>query len=314
MAGALEVFKTGLAQAAETRAAHEADSAAQAETRRREVYELADMFEQTVGGIAASLATAANQLNGSAQTLSHSSEDVTQKASTVATASEAASTSVGTVAAAAEELASSIAEIGRQVNESTEIAAKAVVDASETASKVRELSEAAKKISNVVELINTIAGQTNLLALNATIEAARAGEAGKGFAVVANEVKQLADQTAKATNEIGAQVASIQASTAESSDAIMRITETIGRISKVSNTVANSVRDQGVATQEIAGSVQKAAEGTGTVALNIAQVGSATGESAAAAEEVLRSSEALSRQAERLQAELQSFLTTIRAA
>ena len=314
MADALEVFKTSLAQAAEARAAREADEAAQAELRRAEVRQLADMFEQTVGGIASSLAAAAGQLNGSAQTLSQSSTDVTQKASTVATASEAASAGVGTVAAAAEELASSIAEIGRQVNESTEVASKAVQDASETAAKVRELSEAARKIGAVVDLINTIAGQTNLLALNATIEAARAGEAGKGFAVVAAEVKQLADQTAKATSEIGAQVAAIQASTADSSDAIMRITETIGHISKVSNTVAGSVRDQGMATQEIADSVQKAAEGTSTVASNIVKVGEAAGDSAAAAQEVLHASDALSAQAERLQGELQRFLVTIRAA
>ncbi len=314
MADALEVFKTSLAQAAEARAAREADEAAQAEVRRAEVHQLADMFEQTVGGIASSLAAAAGQLNGSAQTLSQSSTDVTQKASTVAAASEAASAGVGTVAAAAEELASSIAEIGRQVNESTEVASKAVQDASETAGKVRELSEAARKIGAVVDLINTIAGQTNLLALNATIEAARAGEAGKGFAVVAAEVKQLADQTAKATSEIGAQVAAIQASTADSSDAIMRITETIGHISKVSNTVAGSVRDQGMATQEIADSVQKAAEGTSTVASNIVKVGEAAGDSSAAAQEVLQASGALSAQAERLQGELRRFLATIRAA
>ena len=314
MAEALEVFKTGLAQAAETRASREADAAAQADLRRAEVHQLADMFEQTVGGIASSLAAAAGQLNGSAQTLSQSSTDVTQKASTVATASEAASAGVGTVAAAAEELASSIVEIGRQVNESTEVASRAVQDASETASKVRELSEAARKIGAVVDLINTIAGQTNLLALNATIEAARAGEAGKGFAVVAAEVKQLADQTARATSEIGAQVAAIQASTADSSDAIMRITETIGHISKVSNTVAGSVRDQGTATQEIADSVQKAAEGTSTVASNIVEVGEAASESASAAQEVLHASDALSAQAERLQTELQRFLATIRAA
>ncbi len=314
MAEALEVFKTNLKQAEEARATREADAAAQAELRRKEVHQLADMFEETVGGIASSLAAAAGQLNGSAQTLSQSSADVTQKASTVTAASEAASAGVGTVAAAAEELASSIAEIGRQVNESTEVASKAVNDASETAAKVRDLSEAAKKIGAVVDLINTIAGQTNLLALNATIEAARAGEAGKGFAVVAAEVKQLADQTAKATSEIGAQVAAIQASTADSSDAIMRITETIGQISKVSNTVAGSVRDQGVATQEIANSVQKAAEGTSTVASNIVKVGEAAGESAEAAQEVLQASEALSTQAERLQSELQRFLSTIRAA
>ncbi|WP_237152894.1 methyl-accepting chemotaxis protein [Oryzibacter oryziterrae] len=314
MADTLEVFKTSLAEAEAGRAAREADAASQAASRRAELQQLADLFEQSVGGIAAALASSATQLNGAAQVMTRSSADVSHKATVVAEASEEASASVGTVAAAAEELASSITEIGRQVTESTEIAATAVVDASDTASKVAALSEAAKKIGNVVDLINNIAGQTNLLALNATIEAARAGEAGKGFAVVAAEVKQLADQTAKATNEIGAQISAIQSSTAESSDAIMRITATIGRISEVSNAVSGSVRDQGTATQEIADSVQRAAGGTGAVTANIAEVNSAADRSSTAAREVLAASEALSDQARRLQDELKGFLQTIRAA
>jgi methyl-accepting chemotaxis protein len=314
MADTLELFKTSLAEAEAARSAREADASAQAATRRTELHHLADTFEHAVGGIANTLASSAAQLNGSAEVLSRSSTDVTGMAGVVAGASDEAAQSVGTVAAAAEELASSIAEIGRQVTASTEVASKAVSDAAETAAKVRELSEAAKKIGSVVDLINNIAGQTNLLALNATIEAARAGEAGKGFAVVAAEVKQLADQTSKATNEIASQIASIQASTAESSDAIMRITSTIGHISEVSNQVASSVRDQGVATQEIASSVQKAAESTGSVTTNIVQVNSAAGDSARAAGEVLQASEALSAQARSLQEELASFLVTIRAA
>jgi methyl-accepting chemotaxis protein len=314
MADTLEMFKTSLSEAEQARAAREADAATQAVARRRELHQLAETFEQAVGGIANSLASAAVQLNGSAEVMSRSSSDVTQMASVVAGASEEANRNVGTVAAAAEELASSIAEIGRQVNESTEVASQAVTDASDTAAKVRELSDAAKKIGSVVDLINNIAGQTNLLALNATIEAARAGEAGKGFAVVAAEVKQLADQTSKATNEIASQIATIQASTAESSDAIMRITATIDHISDVSNQVASAVRDQGIATQEIAASVQKAASGTGAVSSNIGQVNTAAQNSATAAGEVLHASEALSSQARSLQDELVRFLGTIRAA
>jgi methyl-accepting chemotaxis protein len=218
------------------------------------------------------------------------------------------------VAAAAEELAASVQEIGRQVNDSAEMARKAVHDADDTGGKVRALSQAAQKIGDIVGLISDIAAQTNLLALNATIEAARAGDAGRGFAVVAQEVKSLAEQTAKATNEIAVQVHDIQNATTESTCAIAGITEVIGKMNHIASTIASAVEEQGASTQEIARNVQQASAGTAEVSSNIAGVTRAAADSSAASAQVLASASDLSAQSSRLREEVNKFLTTIRAA
>jgi methyl-accepting chemotaxis protein len=218
------------------------------------------------------------------------------------------------VASATEELSASIGEITNQVTESTRIVGDAVHQANDTNSKVQGLAQAAEKIGEVVRLINDIAGQTNLLALNATIEAARAGEAGKGFAVVASEVKTLATQTAKATEEIAAQVRAIQEATASSAEAIGSITKTISRVSEISTTIASAVEEQGAATQEISRNVQQAAQGTQEVSSNIGAVTSAAQQTGSAANEVLQSASELSRNGEMLKSQVEEFLRTVRAA
>ena len=209
---------------------------------------------------------------------------------------------------------SSVTEIGRQVQESERIARDAVSQAQRTNSRVFELSQAASKIGDVVELINTIAGQTNLLALNATIEAARAGEAGRGFAVVASEVKSLAEQTAKATGEIGDQIKGIQTATADSVEAIKEISEVISRISEISTVIAAAVEQQGAATQEISRNVQQTAQGTTQVAANIGDVRRGASETGSASSQVLSAAQSLSIESNRLESAVQSFLTTVRAA
>jgi methyl-accepting chemotaxis protein len=211
-------------------------------------------------------------------------------------------------------MASSVDEIGRQVQESARIAAVAVEQAEKTSNRVTELSQGATRIGDVIELINGIAGQTNLLALNATIEAARAGEAGRGFAVVASEVKALAEQTAKATGEIGHQIASIQTATQESVTAIIEISETIGRISEISSTIASAVEGQGAVTREISRNVQQAAQGTEQVASNITDVQRGASETGSASSQVLASAQMLANDSARLKMEVEKFLNTVRAA
>jgi methyl-accepting chemotaxis protein len=218
------------------------------------------------------------------------------------------------VASASEEMGSSVNEIGRQVQEAARIAGAAVEQAQKTNDRVNALSQAATRIGDVVELINTIAGQTNLLALNATIEAARAGEAGRGFAVVASEVKALAEQTAKATGEISHQIAGIQTSTQDSVTAIKEISATIGRISEISSAIASAVEEQGAATQEISRNVQQAAEGTRQVASSITDVQRGASETGTASSQVLASSQSLSLESNRLKVEVGNFLETARAA
>ena len=282
--------------------------------RRQDMLRLADQFESAVGEVIETVSSASTELEASATTLTSTAEHAQQLATVVASASEEASTNVQSVASATEELSSSITEISRQVQESARVASEAVGQARTTTERVSELSKAATRIGDVVELINTIAGQTNLLALNATIEAARAGEAGRGFAVVASEVKALAEQTAKATGEIGQQISGIQSATQESVGAIKDISDTIERLSEISSAIAAAVEEQGAATQEISRNVQQAAEGTHQVSSNITDVQRGASETGSASAQVLSAAQSLSGDSNRLKLEVGKFLTTVRAA
>lgn len=314
MARSVGVFKEN-AEAVKRMEAEQAKLEEQSEAqRKKQMHELADNFEQAVGGIVSVVATAATELQAAAQTLTASSTQTTTQSQTVASAAEEASANVATVASASHELAASIQEISRQVQQSSEIAGKAVTEADETTVQVQALATAADKIGGIVSLINEIAGKTNLLALNATIEAARAGEAGKGFAVVAQEVKALAEQTGKATAEIEAQIGAIQGSTQHAATAIDAIGQTIKDIDQIASTIASAVEEQGAATQEISRNVQEASTGTNQVSSNITGVTQAAADSSESAGNVLNSATQLSSQAEMLRAEVTKFLSTVRAA
>jgi methyl-accepting chemotaxis protein len=297
-------------EAAEKRAAAEREEAA----RKAAMRKLADEFEAAVGSIIDTVSAASNELEVSAGSLTKTADTTERLAGTVATASEHASSNVQSVASATEEMTSSIGEISRQVQGSSNIARDAVRQAEKTDARIGELSKAAGRIGDVIKLITAIAEQTNLLALNATIEAARAGEAGKGFAVVAQEVKALAAQTAKATDEIGKQIAGMQAATAESVSAIKEIGGTIGRIAEIASTIAATVEEQGAATREIARNVGEAAKGTAQVAANITDMNRGARETGSASSHVLASARSLSNQSNHLKAEVQKFLNTIRVA
>ncbi len=315
VAGAVEKFKIVSEQKAreEAEAKMRQDQIA-AEQRKMEMRRLADSFEGAVGEIVGTVSSASTELEASATTLTSTAERTQQLTTVVAAASEEASTNVQSVASATEELSSSITEISRQVQESARVASEAVGQARTTTERVSELSKAATRIGDVVELINTIAGQTNLLALNATIEAARAGEAGKGFAVVASEVKALAEQTAKATGEIGQQISGIQTATQESVGAIKEISDTIEKLSEISSTIAAAVEEQGAATQEISRNVQQAAHGTHQVSANITDVQRGASETGSASSQVLSAAQMLSTDSDRLKLEVGKFLETVRAA
>jgi methyl-accepting chemotaxis protein/aerotaxis receptor len=282
--------------------------------RKADMARLADAFEAAIGEIVDTVSSAATELEASAATLSSTAGRAQELATAVAAGSEEASTNVHSVASAAEEMSSSVREISRQVQDSARIAGEAVSQAQTTTERVSELSRAASRIGDVVELINAIAGQTNLLALNATIEAARAGEAGRGFAVVASEVKALAEQTAKATGEIGQQVGGIQTATQDSVSAISGISGTIKRLSEISSAIAAAVEEQGAATQEIARNVQQAAEGTGQVSSNVTEVQRGATETGSASSQVLSAAQMLSRDSNRLKLEVGKFLDSVRAA
>src|SRR6186713_1515118 len=313
MADALQIFKEALIAKKAADEAAAADAEAKIERGRR-VDAITRKFETMIGEIVQTVSSASTQLEASASTLTSTADRSQRLATTVAGASEEASTNVQSVASATEEMASSVSEISRQVQESARMAGDAVGQARSTTERVSELSKAASRIGDVVELINTIAGQTNLLALNATIEAARAGEAGRGFAVVASEVKALAEQTAKATGEISQQISGIQAATQESVGAIKEIGDTIGRMSEIASAIAAAVEEQGAATQEISRNVQQAANGTQQVSANIADVQHGATETGSASAQVHSAAKSLSSESNRLKLEVSKFLNSVRVA
>ena len=313
MANTLQVFRESMIEARALTSEQDKDRIAKAERAARMEAKIAD-FESTVRSALENLAQSANSMQSTAQSMSSTADQSNALVNAVASAAEETSVNVQTVSAGTEQLSSSIQEISRQVVTSAEIAKKAVDEAGATDATVQSLADSASRISVVVDLIQTIASQTNLLALNATIEAARAGEAGRGFAVVASEVKSLASQTAKATDEIRTQIASMQEVTTSAVGAIQGIGRIIGEINDVTTTIAAAVEEQGAATREIARNIQHAAGGTSEVSSNIVGVSTASAEAGAAAGEVLSASDALRREADMLRGEIDTFLNDMRAA
>jgi methyl-accepting chemotaxis protein len=314
MADALRIFRDASAVARDTEAKLDSERAAMAEQRRHELVSLAEAFESSVRGLVASLSDAASHMRSTAKTMVGTAAETNDGAVAIGGGAKQASASAHAVAAAAEELSSSIGEIGRQAAQSTAIAGKAVATADETNTVVEGLAEAVRKIGDVATLISGIAGQTNLLALNATIEAARAGEHGKGFAVVAGEVKSLANQTAKATEEIASQIADVSQKTKRVVEAIQGIGGTIGELSLIATTIASAVQEQDATTAEIARNIQEAATVTADVSARIAGVTAASGRTGTAASDVLGSADALAGQAAVLSGEVDQFLAKIRVA
>jgi methyl-accepting chemotaxis protein len=315
VARAVERFKVLAEEKARTdaEAKLEQDQAV-AGQRRADMRRLADNFEAVVGDIVNAVSATSGDLEASAGALTGTAERAKELTTEVSAASGEASTNVQSVAAATEQLTSSVNEISRQVQDSARMATEAVDQARATTDRVGELSRAAARIGDVVELINAIAGQTNLLALNATIEAARAGEAGRGFAVVASEVKALAEQTAKATDEIGQHISGIQTATKDSVSAIGRISGTIESLSEVASAIAAAVEEQGAATVEISRNVQHAANGTQRVSSSIRDVERGANETGAASSKLLSAAQLLANDSKRLRFEVDRFLSTVRAA
>jgi methyl-accepting chemotaxis protein len=313
MANAVQVFKENAQEVVRMRAEQSEHDQQIEEEKRKSMNNLADSFESKVGGVITSVSSAATQMQSSAKVMFSVTETTTTRSEDVAAASEQASTNVQTVAAATEQLSGSVHEIGAQVSKSTDIALRAVNDAEDATHQVEGLADAAHKIGDVVTLISDIAEQTNLLALNATIEAARAGEAGKGFAVVAAEVKNLANQTTRATDEISTQINGIQSATGRAVSSIRDITTTISDINEISQGIAAAVEEQGSATQEIARNVNEASVGTQEVSRNINDVASSAAETRKSADGILGAAESLSQQSRTLQNEVHDFLAEVRA-
>jgi len=313
MASAVQVFKEGMIRAD----AAASEQEAQRQERERRAHHIESMtreFDNAVSKILGEVAAAGTEMHETASAMSATAEQTTRQASIVASAAEEASANVQTVASASEQLASSIHEISRQVNQSARVAANAADQSAQTNDLMLGLSQSAQRIGEVVSLINNIASQTNLLALNATIEAARAGEAGKGFAVVANEVKELAKETTKATEDIAQQVAAVQAATEEAVGAIQNIGRTISEINEISAAIASAVEEQGAATQEISRNVQQAAEGTREVTQNIGGVSEAATETGHSAHSVLTAATGLARESGTLRQIVDGFLKEVRDA
>ena len=314
MARAVEVFRNSMIEAERLRSDQESLRQNGAAERKAMLASLADSFEASVRDVVHSVSTAAATMEDSASALSSTAARTTQEVSSVAASSEQASLNVNAVAGATEELSVSIREISRQVATSVDVASRALHDAQVTDALMRELSNSAKEINEVVSLIGRVADQTKLLALNATIEGARAGEAGKGFTVVAAEVKSLATHTAGATTAIEAKVQEIQRSTGTATAAIAGISETIAQLNAIASTVAAAVEEQDAATQEIAGNVQQVAAGTREVSDNIAGVSRASSEIGASAGTALSAAGTLAKEADRLEREVAAFLSQIRVA
>ncbi|ESQ85071.1 hypothetical protein AEAC466_05015 [Asticcacaulis sp. AC466] len=314
IAKGLAIFKENALKTRELEAsAAELKQKAEAE-RRQGMLDLANEFEKSVGGIVTTVSGAATELQAAAQQLSATAHEASAQSLAVSSAAEEAGSNVASVAAATEELGASVSEIGRQVENSAQISATAMTEATEAGRIVEELNEAAASIGGFVDMISGLASQTNLLALNATIESARAGDAGKGFAVVASEVKALAGQTAKATTEISEKIAQIQESTSRAFKAMQNIGGTINHINTASTAIASAVEQQNSATQEIVHAVNQAAMGTTEVSSNIGGVADAAEQTGSAAAQVLSSSSELAQQAERLHHEMDKFLANVRAA
>jgi len=314
MARTVQVFRDAMIETGRLRQEQVAGEARQVQQRKLDMNRLADQFESEVGEIITLVSAAAGQLETSSTTLTKTADTVEKVSQRASSASGEASANVHSVAAASEELSSSIGEISRQVEASARIAGEAVEQAQKTDARISQLSQAASRIGDVVDLIQTIAGQTNLLALNATIEAARAGAAGKGFAVVASEVKTLAEQTAKATGEISQQINDIQSATQDSVTAIKEIGATIARIAEISATIASAVEEQGAATQEISRNVQRAADGTSQVEASISDVQRGASETGGASAQVLSAAQSLSKESSRLKHGVAKFMDSVRAA